>query len=189
MANPMIRQAAPGAFLRTATLCGLLLAGLAGCGGQGPDPASMRTLDRQERQLESMGSLTGGKGLTLTPGGGQSASNGDGGSLPVSAYLWRAALDTLSFLPLAQSDPLGGVIISDWYSPPETPDTRFKVTAYILTQTLRSDGVRVAVFKEQRADGAGWRTVDPGTDTATRLEDAILVRARQMRAGGLLAAE
>ncbi len=180
MANPMIRQAASRHFLRTAALLCLTLLTLAGCGGQGADPSTLGTLDRNEQIRQRMGSITGGSGLVLNPGKSQEPGGQSG--LPVSAYLWRAALDTLSFLPLAQSDPLGGVIISDWYSAPDAPDTRFKVTAYILTQTLRSDGIKVSVFKERRTAGGEWQTVDPGANTASRLEDAILVRARQMRA-------
>src|SRR6185437_5139924 len=63
-------------------------------------------------------------------------ANGDpangGGALGVNAYLWRGALDTLSFMPLASADPFGGTIITDWYQPPSSPGERFKATAYIL---------------------------------------------------------
>jgi hypothetical protein len=48
----------------------------------------------------------------------QAAAAGGGAGLSVNAYLWRAALDTLSFMPLASADPFGGTIITDWYSPP-----------------------------------------------------------------------
>ena len=104
-----------------------------------------------------------------------------GGGLGVNGFLWRASLDTLSFLPLASADPFGGVIITDWYSPPESPNERFKVTTYILGRQLRSDGVRVAVFRQELADGRGW--VDSQVESATgpKLEGAILSRARELR--------
>src|SRR3990167_9588100 len=54
------------------------------------------------------------------------------GGIGVNAYLWRASLDTLSFLPLASADPYGGVIITDWFVNPEQPAERFKATVYIL---------------------------------------------------------
>ena len=98
----------------------------------------------------------------------------------VNAFLWRASLDTLSFMPVASADPFGGVIITDWYTPPESPEDRFKMNVYILGRQLRADGVRVAVFRQSR-DGGGW--VDSAVEprTATNIENQILTRARQLR--------
>ena len=93
-------------------------------------------------------------------------------TLGVNSYLWHAALDTLSFMPLASADPFGGVIITDWYSSPQAQDERLKVTVYILDRHLRADGIKIAVF---RLDAQ----VNP--DTATRLTDSILTRARELR--------
>ena len=104
-----------------------------------------------------------------------------GGGIGVNAYLWRATLDTLSFMPLSSADPFGGVVITDWYTPPASPDERFKATAYILERTLRADGVRVAVFRQVAADGAGWRDAEVGETLGTDLENTILTRARQLR--------
>ncbi len=104
--------------------------------------------------------------------------------IAVNAYLWRASLDTLSFMPLSSADAFGGVIITDWYAPPETPDHRFKANIYILDRRLRADGIRVALF-HQRRDGAGqWVQAQVNDKTASKLEDAILTRARQLRVGG-----
>ena len=100
----------------------------------------------------------------------------------VNGFLWRASLDTLSFLPLSSADPFGGVIITDWYAPPESPAERFKVTVYILGRELRSDGVRVAVFRQKRDTRFGMdQTPMPGKNTSTSLENAILTRARELR--------
>ena len=99
----------------------------------------------------------------------------------VNGFLWRASLDTLSFLPLSSADPFGGVIITDWYAPPESPAERFKVTVYILGRELRSDGVRVAVFRQKRDTRSGWTDANAGKDTSTSLENAILTRARELR--------
>ncbi|MCZ6453451.1 MAG: DUF3576 domain-containing protein, partial [Alphaproteobacteria bacterium] len=106
---------------------------------------------------------------------------GGGSGIGVNGLLWRASLDTLSFLPLSSADPFGGVIITDWYSPPESPNERFKVTAYILGRQLRSDGVRVAVFRQQLTDGRGWVDSRVGDQTGAKLEGAILTRARELR--------
>ncbi len=104
-----------------------------------------------------------------------------GAVLGVNSFLWRASLDTLSFLPLSSADPFGGVIITDWYAPPETAAERFKVTVYILDRQLRSDGVRVSVFRQVRDADQGWIDAAVDEDTAIRLEDTILTRARQLR--------
>ena len=106
--------------------------------------------------------------------------NGSGGGIGVNSFLWRASLDTLSFMPLASADPFGGVIITDWYSPPSTPNERFKVTVYILDRRLRADGLKASLF-HQRREGDEWRNVPVARKTVTELEDTILTRARELR--------
>jgi hypothetical protein len=103
------------------------------------------------------------------------------GGLGVNAYLWRAALDTLDFLPLASADPFGGVIITDWYVNPEKADERLKATVYILDTRLRADGVSAAVFRETMADGGQWTSASVSPETNIALENAILSKARQLR--------
>ncbi|ACT57710.1 DUF3576 domain-containing protein [Hirschia baltica] len=98
----------------------------------------------------------------------------------VNAYLWRASLDTISFMPLKSADPYGGVINSDWYANPELPDERFKTTVYILDTRLRADGVKVAVQKEVLVNG-NWQTANVDEGTGAALENAILSRARELR--------
>ena len=121
----------------------------------------------------------GESGLQLgnneAPGGG-----GGGAGIGVNSFLWRASLDTVSFMPLVSADPFGGVIITDWYSPPQTPSERFKVNVYILSRALRADGVRAAVFRQELA-GATWVDAPVAPSTSTDLENAILTRARQLR--------
>jgi hypothetical protein len=87
-------------------------------------------------------------------------------------------------LPLAQADPFGGVIITDWHSPPETPDERFKLNVYILDTVLRADGLKVVVFR-QTSDANGWRDAAVDPQTATKIEDNILTRARELRIAAL----
>jgi hypothetical protein len=105
------------------------------------------------------------------------------GNLGVNAYLWRATLDTLSFLPLASADPYGGVVITDWYANPQKADERLKATVYILDTRLRADGVSAAVFRETLVNGA-WIPASVSPDTNVALENAILAKARQLRLGG-----
>lgn len=112
--------------------------------------------------------------ITSTP---TAANNG----LGVNAYLWRGALDTLSFMPLVSADPYGGVIVTDWYSPPSASGERFKATAYILGRQLRADGVRVTVFRQVLQNGL-WVDTPVSPVTTGDIENKILARARELRA-------
>jgi len=113
--------------------------------------------------------------------GATAISSGTGArTLGVNSYLWHATLDTLSFIPLASADPFGGVVITDWYSAPQVPNERMKVTVYILDRNLRADGLKVAVFRQVKG-ADGWADAQVATDTAIKLEDAILTRARELR--------
>ena len=105
--------------------------------------------------------------------------------LPVNKYLWQGALDTLSFLPLASTDPFTGVIATEWGSTADEPGERFKVTAYILNPGLTAAALKVAVFREKQAETGLWVPAPVSADTARQIEDAILTRARQIRIAGL----
>ncbi|MDD2867235.1 DUF3576 domain-containing protein [Neomegalonema sp.] len=113
--------------------------------------------------------------------GGASGRRGAVETLGVNAYLWRAALDTLSILPLASADPLGGAVTTDWGRIGPNPNERVKATAYVKSAELSANALEV-VINRQVSDGVGgWRDAPVAADTARRLEDAILLRARQIR--------
>jgi hypothetical protein len=101
-------------------------------------------------------------------------------TIGVNAYLWRAALDTLSFAPMAQVDSNGGVIVTDWYANPNSPNERVKVTATILDRDLRADALRVAASRQVLTNGI-WIDAPVAAATVQRLEDIILTRARDLR--------
>ena len=101
-----------------------------------------------------------------------------GGSNP---YLWRASLDTFQALPLINADPVGGTIICDWSRFDSAPGERIKATVYILDSRLRADGVKVAVFRQVNEDGV-WTDAAVDPETALQLENAILGRARTLKA-------
>lgn len=128
------------------------------------------------------GRVFGDTGLVLGIGGkdGSGGAN-DGAALGVNAYLWRGALDTLGFMPLASADPFGGVIITDWYEPPAAAGERFKATAYILGRQLRADGVRVTIFR-QVLQGGRWIDSPVSQATVGEIENKVLSRARELRA-------
>lgn len=132
-----------------------------------------------EREKYKYGSILGQEGFTIFDSSAKK-KDGGGSGIGVNAYLWRASLDTISFMPVTTADPFGGTILTDWYSPPETPNERTKVNIYILDRQLRADGVRVSVFRQMR-DGADWHNATVAKETVTALEDAILTKARQLR--------
>ena len=101
-------------------------------------------------------------------------------TIGVNAYLWRAALETLSFAPLAQSDSNGGVIVTEWYSNPNNPAERVKVTATILDSDLRADALRVTASRQTLQNGQ-WLEAPVTAATVQRLEEIILTRARDLR--------
>lgn len=168
------------AWIRTkAILAGTVL--LAGCSGVPVEYSYPTSGPGGKPTYEKKESLVGPDGVDLFSLGRAKEQNTGGSGVAVNAFLWRASLDTLSFMPLSSADPFGGVIISDWYSPPQSQGERFKITIYILDRALRSDGVRANVFRQERTGAGQWvdATVEPtlGKD----LEDAILTRARQIR--------
>lgn len=101
-------------------------------------------------------------------------------TIGVNGYLWRASLDTLSFMPLLQTDSNGGVIVTDWYSNPGNPGERVKVTVTILDQDLRADALRVAASRQVSQSGA-WVDAPVQAATVQKLEDIILTKARDLR--------
>jgi hypothetical protein len=101
-------------------------------------------------------------------------------TIGVNSYLWRAALETVSFAPLLQADSAGGVIVTDWYANPQNPGERVKLTVSILDQDLRADALRVAASR-QVAQGGGWVDAPVQAATVQKLEDIILTKARELR--------
>ncbi len=168
---------------------GILTLALGGCGGnpdaiKESDSRNGTRSDTQRQMIQGLGGRTQEEGTLFGPGGlfGSKEKQTDGGTgVAVNAYLWRASLDTINFIPLVSADPFGGVIITDWYTPAETPNERMKVQVTILDRELRADGVRVSVFKQQTSPKGGW--VDAQVDPRTNIdiENAILTRARQLR--------
>ncbi len=112
---------------------------------------------------------------------GKSKPEGEGVGIGVNAFLWRASLDTISFMPITTADAFGGTIITDWYQLPETPNERYKVNVFILDRTLRADGVKVSLFKQVKDSSGGWADVKVDPRMAADLENSILTRARQLR--------
>jgi hypothetical protein len=165
-----------------AILCALGAAALLGACGS----SNVRDVGRDEYTSQSgrdrvRGRLTGQDDGIVLFGTARSRPDDAGSTgLGVNAYLWRATLDTLAFMPLASADPFGGVIITDWYSPPGAGAERFKATAYVMGRQLRSDGVRISIFRQIR-QGQNWVDAVVAPATGAELEDRVLARARELR--------
>ncbi|MDB4239037.1 DUF3576 domain-containing protein [Alphaproteobacteria bacterium] len=113
-----------------------------------------------------------------------SPNNNDGGSINVNAFLWRASLNILSIAPLISTDALGGTIITDWYSNTNIKNKRIKITAFILTSELRSDGIKVKAHVQNLRNNL-WSDIVNDTALANRIEENILNEARLIRINSL----
>ena len=166
--------------MRTISLAGIALV-LAGCTVfSGSDNSWM-----QASPPVAMSSSSDSSAPWYWPfGGGDSSADDSAAGMPqlgVNSYLWRATLDTLNFMPLASADPVGGIIISDWYAAPDKPDEHVKVNVYILDKRLRADALKVTQYSARSAARSGWADANVNPDTGVKLENAILSRARELR--------
>ena len=177
----------PAAFRFTTLVAATLL--LAACGEGVKREASYPTRQKGSDEIlysDQKRQTVWGDGKTLGDKlfGGDDAVAEGGAGIGVNSFLWRASLDTVAFMPLASADPFGGVILTDWYENPAVPGERFKLNVFILDRQLRSDGVRVAVFKQAK-QGNNWRDAAVTPDMALGIENSILTRARELRVAQL----
>lgn len=153
--------------------------GIAGCGDAKP-PTEF--FDKQEadvtrdKRLSTLGDIREFNRAT---------DGENGGALLVNKHLWRASLDTLSFMPLVSTDPFSGVIATDWTSNPDAPGERVKVSAYVTGLRLEARSLKVAVYREVKGADGAWVSAPVADATPRRLEDLILTRARQIRVADL----
>jgi hypothetical protein len=167
-------------FAHTGFVLGLLMLWLTGCSSLGLDSDASYS-DKDRDNLYKNGSVLSDKGgADLLNLGGEDNKGSGGAGIGVNGFLWRATLDTVSFMPISSADPFGGVIITDWYSAPDAQGERMRLNIYIRDRDLRADGVRVSVFRQVKS-GSGWSDAPVAPATASSLENAILTKARQIR--------
>jgi hypothetical protein len=153
---------------------------IAGCSDIDTDPTYG---DKTHDTLYKNGSLMsdeGGLSIFGDNDKGKGAESGAAG-IGVNAFLWRATLDTINFMPIQSADPFGGVILTDWYSPPDTPNERTKLNIFIRDRDLRADGVKISIFRQTKNEHGDWIDATVSPSTSVSLENAILTRARQIR--------
>jgi hypothetical protein len=133
-----------------------------------------------EKPKPGLFSKDASKGISLDSILNLESSESSVGGANVNAYLWRASLNILSFTPLISTDALGGTIISDWYINKKNKNQRMKITAFIKTAELKSNGIGVKVHIQSFKDGY-WSETYTNKDLETKIENTILNEARNLR--------
>lgn len=172
---------------KNAGRAGLLLLGalaLAGCESSGSTRAYTGTINNPGGPRATEANRPGGTRSDFAEG---SDTAQRAATVQVNRFAWRASLDTISFMPLASSDPFGGAIATDWFVPRANPNERLRVNILVSGPALRGDSVRVTVFRQERKGGRGdWANVAVDPSVAQNLESVIIQRARELsqRTGG-----
>ena len=137
--------------------------------------------EAQEKSTPGLFSRDSKKGISITelfsPKQNNSINN-------VNAHLWRATLNVLSIAPLISTDALGGTIITDWYVNEKIKNQRIKISAFITTSELRSDGINIKVHVQNLKNG-NWTDTVIDKNLAMQIENNILNEARILRINSL----
>ena len=147
----------------------------------GDDTAKGRQLQMEvaENKLQSGGGLFGKKGgLDLLNQNKQTASIGMG--MPINPYLWKASLETVSFMPLSSADPFAGLIITDWYSQINTNE-RCKINIFIRGVELKTSNLKVNSFCQILSDTNNWVSNETDIKINAQIENAILNKAKKLK--------
>ena len=107
-------------------------------------------------------------------------------TIPGTFYMFAGSLDSQTSADISDVDTFGGTIVTEWYSLPENPNERIKLTIFVVGRELRSDAIRVVVNVQKR-DGlqGNWGNNFRDLQFSRRLEDLVLNRAREIRAESL----
>ncbi len=165
---------------RTFVALSALLFVLPSCSFLKPDAEQQYPKTEEDRRKDERGKITGDAGITL---GGPKENDSDAGKNPlgVNSFLWRATLDTLSFLPITTADPFGGTVLTDWYEDPEVKGERHKLNVLILDRQLRADSLKITAFRQTKDKAGNWVDAPSDAKLGRKLEDTVLTRARELR--------
>jgi hypothetical protein len=152
---------------------------LSACAYARPNPTPPYFTGRDGPGDPTVNRVGGPTGLSLTFGTNWNGIEPPSPEIGVNPFLWRGALDTVSSLPLASAEPLGGIIITDWYSRPGDASERFKTTVYMEGPELHASGVRVTMFRQVNRGGR-WVDAPANPAMQTELQNRILERTRQL---------
>ena len=169
-------------FLKILSFC--IIFCIFGCSGEIPEPlitedrAVAREREERERRGEEEDSNLIGD---LIGNIGGSAGNFQGPAIGVNAHLWKASLDTISFMPLASADPFGGIIITEWYTSSDSPTEKFKIIVYITGMQLKVDALNIKVFKKIKNETGDWIDQPANTELSMKIENSVLTKAREYK--------
>lgn len=173
---------APINFLKVLSCC--IIFCIFGCSGEIPEPlpteeraVARERLERERRGESDESTLLG----DLIGNIGGSSGNFQGPTIGVNAHLWKASLDTLSFMPLASADPFGGIIITEWYTSSDSPTEKFKIIVYITGMQLKVDALKIKVFKKIKNETGDWLDQPANLELSVKIENSVLTKAREYK--------
>ena len=140
-------------------------------------------LQDAETRLQSGGGLFGNGGLSvdgILNRDRSTSNNVNTIGMAINPYLWKGALDTVSFMPLSSADPIGGTIITDWYSTTDNQNERCKLNIFITGVELKTQNLKVTSFCEDYINQK-WVTKNIDKSNNLKLENAILNKAKKLR--------
>ena len=135
-----------------------------------------------ETRLQSGGGLFGKGGLSLGDvlNDNKDSSSGSINNMSVNIFLWRGALETIDFMPLSSTDPIGGTIITDWYSTANNESERCKLNIFINGKSLKAENLKVTSFCQEFKSQI-WVNKDIDEENNIKIENAILNKAKKLR--------
>ena len=134
-----------------------------------------------ENRLMTGGGLMGEKANFSFLGDGESGSSQVTSlGMPINPYLWKASLETISFMPLASTDPFAGTIITDWYTAETNLGERCKLNIFINGKSLKTDNLRVSSFCQTLKNNQ-WVNMPSKQEENTKLENVILNEAKKLK--------
>ena len=136
-----------------------------------------------ETRLQTGGGLLGKGGISMSGilGNDQENNTSTGMiAMSVNPFLWRAALETVDFMPLSSADQIGGTIITDWYSTSGNEKERCKLNIFITGINLKTENLRVISFCQEFKNPT-WVNKETEKENNIKIENAILNKAKKIK--------
>ena len=134
-----------------------------------------------ENRLITGGGLLGKKAnFSFLDEGKETSSQITNLGMPINPYLWRASLNTISFMPLSSTDPFAGTIITDWYTAETNLGERCKLNIFINGKDLKTSNLKVSSFCQTLKENQ-WVNMPSKNEENTKLENVILNEAKKLK--------
>ena len=138
-----------------------------------------------ETRLQTGGGLFANGGLSVSgilnnKSDSELSNNTASINMPINIFLWKGALETISFMPLSSADPIGGTIITDWYSTSNNQNERCKLNVFISGKELNTENLKVTSFCQEFKDQL-WVNKSVNEKNNIKIENAILNKAKKLR--------